>query len=153
MTDLGEINGHRPSSFPRYVLDVDMDAIPAAEFSTNVFTFQQTLDGLVARSWNNTFLPLDCIIYAYLKSEDDFADKISLRAILHNSAPEMATIARIGRHLDHLEEWTASTLYLNGKVASNLEEEEIVEKYKWLGRSFLHSEGYPLFEYEEAAAM
>jgi hypothetical protein len=47
----------------------------------------------------------------------------------------------------------ASTLYLNGKAASHLEEEEIVEKYRWLGRSFLPSGGYPDFGYEEAAAM
>jgi hypothetical protein len=153
LTDLGEISGHSPSSFPKYFLEVTMDAISIAAFTANVLTFQQTLDGLLSRFRDNTFFPPHCIIRAYLKeSVDDFGEELSVRAILYNSAPEMA-IARIGRHFDVDEEWMASTLYLNGKAASNLEEEEIAEKYKWLSRSYLHSEGYPPFEYEEAAAM
>jgi hypothetical protein len=71
LTDLGEISGHSPSSFPKYFLEVTMDAISTATFTANVVTFQQTLDGLLSRFRDNTFFPPHCIIRAYLKESED----------------------------------------------------------------------------------
>jgi hypothetical protein len=155
MAELGEIDSFGPSSVPRYFLEVFWcHELSAEEFSTQVMTFQQSLFGLVTRFGIETFLPSDYVISAGYKQEDDeFREDSSLHAILHNSAPEMAAIARIGSHADRDEEWTTSVLYLNGKAVSKMQEEEIVAKYEWLDRSFLHSGGYPLFGYEEAAVM